>query len=95
MRQVYMYTQVIHKCVCQSLQDFAIAEFIAKSSKRRNFRKSSQIFVIAADFTQILGLGTSSQSAFSQRKVVSQFEKWNEQPCIMHHDLNLYASDHI
>ncbi len=26
---------------------------------------------------------TSSQRAFSQRKVVSQFEKWNEQPCIL------------
>ncbi len=25
----------------------------------------------------------SSQRAFSQRKVVSQFEKWNEQPCIL------------
>ncbi len=28
----------------QSLQDFAFAEFIAKSSKRRNFRKSLQNF---------------------------------------------------
>ncbi len=26
---------------------------------------------------------TSSQRAFSQRKVVSQFEKWNEQPCVL------------
>ncbi len=26
---------------------------------------------------------TSSQHAFSQRKVVSQFEKWNEQPCVL------------
>ncbi len=25
----------------------------------------------------------SSQHAFSQRKVVSQFEKWNEQPCVL------------
>ncbi len=30
--------------------DSAIAEFIAKSSKLLNFRKSSLIFVIAADF---------------------------------------------
>ncbi len=26
---------------------------------------------------------TSSQCAFNQRKVVSQFEKWNEQPCLL------------
>ncbi len=26
---------------------------------------------------------TSSQRTFSQRKVVSQFEKWNEQPCVL------------
>ncbi len=39
--------------------DSAIDEFIAKSSKLHNFRKSSQIFVIAADFLQILGLDTS------------------------------------
>ncbi len=25
----------------------------------------------------------SSQHALSQRKVVSQFEKWNEQPCVL------------
>ncbi len=42
----------------QSLQDIAIAQFIAKSSKLRNFRKSSQIFIIAADFPEILGLDT-------------------------------------
>ncbi len=63
-----------------------IAEFIAKSSKLHNFRKNSQIFVIAADFPQILGLDASvmsSQRTFSQRKVVSQFEKWNEPPCIL------------
>ncbi len=67
--------------------DSAIAEFIAKSSKLRNFRKSSHIFVIAADFLQILGLRRVSwrhqQHTFSQRKVVSQFEKWNEQPCVL------------
>ncbi len=43
----------------QPLQDFAIAEFIAKSYKLCNFCKSSQIFVIAADFQQILGLDAS------------------------------------
>ncbi len=26
---------------------------------------------------------TSSQCAFSQRKVVPRFEKWNEQPCVL------------
>ncbi len=26
---------------------------------------------------------TLSQRAFSQRKVVSQFQKWNEQPCVL------------
>ncbi len=31
---------------------------------------------------------TSSQCAFSQRKVVSQFKKWNEQLCVLFmHDL--------
>ncbi len=40
----------------QSLQDSAIAEFIAKSSKLRNI---SQIFIIAADSPQILGLDVS------------------------------------
>ncbi len=39
--------------------DSAIAEFIAKSSKLRNFRKSLQFFIIAADFPQILGLDVS------------------------------------
>ncbi len=37
----------------------AIAEFIAKLSKLRNFRKGSQIFIISADFLQILGLDAS------------------------------------
>ncbi len=36
-----------------------LLEFIAKSSKRRNFCKSSQISVIAAKFSQILGLDAS------------------------------------
>ncbi len=40
--------------------DSAIAEFITKSSKLRNFRKSSQFFIIAADFPQILGLDAST-----------------------------------
>ncbi len=39
--------------------DSAIAEFIAKSSKLCNFRKSSHIFIIAADFPQILAFDTS------------------------------------
>ncbi len=70
--------------VPQGFCDSAIAEFIARSSKLHNFHKSSQIFIIYADFPQILGLdATSSQRAFSQRKVVSQFEKWNEQPCVL------------
>ncbi len=66
-----------------NISSVEVAEFIANSSKLRNFRKSSQIFVIAANFLQILGLDASSQRAFSQRKVVSQFEKWNEQPCVL------------
>ncbi len=71
-----------HKPVPLGYLDSVIAEFIAKSSKLRNFRKGSQIFVIAADFPQILGLDASRviASAFSQRQLVSQFEKWNEQP---------------
>ncbi len=36
--------------------DSAIAEFITKSSKLRHFRKRLQIFIIAANFSQILGL---------------------------------------
>ncbi len=39
--------------------DSAIAEFIAKSSKLRNFHKSLQISVIAADFPEILGFDAS------------------------------------
>ncbi len=39
--------------------DSAITEFIAKSSKLRNFHKSSQIFVSATDFPHILGLDAS------------------------------------
>ncbi len=39
--------------------DSAIAEFIAKSSKLSNYRKNSHIFVIVADFLQILGLDAS------------------------------------
>ncbi len=39
--------------------DSAIAEFIAKSSKLSNYRKNSHIFVIVADFLQILGLGNA------------------------------------
>ncbi len=46
----------LHNTVPPGFCDSAIAEFIAKSSKLRNFRKSSQIFIIAADFPQILGL---------------------------------------
>ncbi len=66
--------------------DSAIAEFIAKSSKLRNFHKSSHIFVIAQIFRRFSDKTcpvTSSQRTFSQRKVVSQFEKWNEQPCVL------------
>ncbi len=47
------------KRVNQSLRNFAIAEFIAKTSKLRNFRNSSQIFIIAADFPPIWGLDAS------------------------------------
>ncbi len=54
--------------VPQGFCDSAIAEFIAKSSKLHNFHKSSQIFIISADFPQILGLdATSSQRALSKK----------------------------
>uniref|UniRef100_A0A9J8DC91 WD repeat and HMG-box DNA-binding protein 1 n=1 Tax=Cyprinus carpio carpio TaxID=630221 RepID=A0A9J8DC91_CYPCA len=43
----------------QYIQDFVIAEFIAKSSKLHNFCKSLQIFVFAANFLQNLGLDAS------------------------------------
>ncbi len=56
----------------------AIAEFIAKSSKLRNFRKGSQIFIIAADFG-FRRVPWRHCNTHCQRKVVSQFEKWNEQ----------------
>ncbi len=48
--------------------DSAITEFITKSRKLTHFRKHPVM---------------SSQCAFSQRKVVSQFEHFNEQPCIL------------
>ncbi len=54
-----MNTYTVQKSVPPGFCDSAITEFIAKSSKLRNFRKSSQIFVIVADFPQILGLDTS------------------------------------
>ncbi len=65
----------------QSLQDFAIsaiAEFIAKI-------KQNVIFARARKYSTDFGLRhvPSSQCASSQRKVVSQFEKWNGQPCIL------------
>ncbi len=52
--------------------DSAIAEFI------HNFHKSLQIFLIALNVPQILGLDArlvTLQRAFSQRKFVSQCEK--------------------
>ncbi len=45
-----------HKSVPPGFCDSAITELIAKSSKLRHFRKSSQIFGIAAIFLQILGV---------------------------------------
>ncbi len=51
--------QNCRKSVPPGLCDSAIAEFIAKSIQRRHIRKSSQIFVIAAHFLQMLGLDTS------------------------------------
>ncbi len=69
--------------------DSAIAEFIAKSSKLlRNFHKSSHIFVIAQIFRRFSDKTcpvTSSQRTFSQRKVVSQFEKWKWTALRSHH----------
>ncbi len=41
---------LMHLTVPPGFSDSAIAEFIAKSNKLCNFRKRSQIFVIAADF---------------------------------------------
>ncbi len=35
---------------------------------------------------------TSSQCAFSQRKVVSQFKKWNEQLCVLFMACTIYKS---
>ncbi len=68
-----------HKSVPPGFCDSAITDLIAKSSKLRHFRKSSQIFGIADFGCPVI----SSQHAFCQRKVVSQFEKWNEQPCVL------------
>ncbi len=41
---------LMHLTVPPGFCDSAIAEFVAKSNKLRNFRKRSHIFVIAADF---------------------------------------------
>ncbi len=57
-----------HKSVPPGFCDSAITELI------RNCRNFS------ADFGCPV---ISSQHAFCQRKVVSQFEKWNEQPCVL------------
>ncbi len=62
--------------VWQSLQDSAIAEFIAKSSNLRYFPNCRRF----CTWTRLL---TSSQCAFSQRKVVSRFKKLNEQLCVL------------
>ncbi len=70
----YFYRQLFH---CQSHQDFAILRSLNLSQNQANFCK---IFRRFWDKTRPV---TSSQRALSQRKVVSQFQKWNEQPCVL------------
>ncbi len=67
--------------------DSAIAEFITKSSKLCNFRKSSQFFVIGANCPQILGLDVSRDVIANTHSVKERLflslKKWNEQPCVL------------
>ncbi len=53
------YSIRLAKSVPPGFSDSAIAEFIAISRKLHNFHKNAHIFVIAADFPQILGLDVS------------------------------------
>ncbi len=73
--------------ICQSLQDSAIAEFIAKSSKRCNFRKNWQIFIIAAHFPQILGSDASCDViAMRIQSKKSCFSVWKMEWTALHSD---------
>ncbi len=53
---IYIYIYIYIHAMPPGFCDSAIIEFIEKSSKRRNFPKSLQISLIAANFSQILGL---------------------------------------
>ncbi len=66
--------------VWQSLQDSAIAEFIAKSSKLCYFPNCLRF---SKDLALRHVLWRHRNAHFSQRKVVSQFQKWNELICVL------------
>ncbi len=61
--------------VWQSLQDYAIAELSQNQA-------TSAIFQIAADFA-LRRVLWRHRNAHCQRKVISQFQKWNEQLCVL------------
>ncbi len=52
----------------------------------RKIKQTPQFSQELANFPQILGLDTSRdviEARIQSKKVVSQFEKWNEQPCVL------------
>ncbi len=56
--------------ILQSLRDFAILRLLNLSQNQANFSQERAYF-------------RNCHKIFKKRKVVSQFEKWNEQPCVL------------